>query len=332
MDPDTKADVLVRVFDFGLRKALKDACDQAFFDVRNVYNQSIRDATGRSGFSVVTFIDNHDLNHMGGSIISDPDLAYAYILTNNQIGLPCVFEKDMYGTPSAPNSHVGDEIRALIEAHRRYIFGATEVEYLNRLFSSFTATYTAGLPEDCLIYQLSNSNSGREVVVCINFGQSLLKVEHSLSLANLSIGDTLTDIFGSSAFPISTVSPSGQVYMEVPARSFALWVEGDLRDEIIPIGGGATPLNDPLSDEFMDLQIFPNPVSGPAMITFSMPSHEKVYFSLFDMKGSLAWRTTVEAVPGENRLPFDLPGNREGLFFLKMEGKNFSKYLKVVKK
>ncbi|MBK7427127.1 MAG: hypothetical protein IPI60_08885 [Saprospiraceae bacterium] len=67
----TSNDVPVRVFDFAMRNALKDACD-GFGDKRTLFNSGLVDAAGMSGFSVVTFINNHDFRSFGAACAERP--------------------------------------------------------------------------------------------------------------------------------------------------------------------------------------------------------------------------------------------------------------------
>ena len=61
MTQAAKDAIKVRVFDFALRSALKDACDVFQNDVRNIFNSGVVRGAGGSPFNVVTFVDNHDL-------------------------------------------------------------------------------------------------------------------------------------------------------------------------------------------------------------------------------------------------------------------------------
>ena len=86
-----------RVHDQLLREALRQACADQDYDVRNIFDNSLRDATSLSGFNAITFVNspNHrnqnDQVNDADDLIENPLLAYAYTLTNNQIGLPAVF-------------------------------------------------------------------------------------------------------------------------------------------------------------------------------------------------------------------------------------------------
>jgi alpha-amylase len=105
MEPATKTAITPRIFDFFLREHLRQSCDNEIFDVRNVFQGSITDASGLSGYHIVPFLNNHDFRDNSGfaSLIhNDPILGYVYIFTNNKVGLPCVFYPDYFGYPADP--------------------------------------------------------------------------------------------------------------------------------------------------------------------------------------------------------------------------------------
>ena len=286
MDGDTKAAINVRVFDFALRNNLEQACDAFGYDVRNVFNSGIVDGAGGSGFNVITFINNHDFRDAGQPIDNDPMLAYAYILTNNRLGIPCVFFKDYYPL------NLRYQIDGLMEAHKRYIYGATQVDYLSRFASPYTANYISGGANTSLIYQTSYAESGREVVVVINFSGNTLKVDQTINTANISPGDTLTDIFSKTAFPFITVQGDNQIYLEIPARSYAVYVEGDLSDELIDI---STPVNIEQLTNAVTFDVFPNPVDDVLYYHISDNNSSNQQVNIFDMTGKLIYYTTLSS-------------------------------------
>ncbi len=173
-----------RVFDFALRDALKSRCDFGG-DARNIFNNSLRDATNLSGFDVVTFVNNHDFRSNNEPIQNDALLAYAYILTNNQLGVPTVFYPDFFGTsiPNAPTQDLSAEIGQLMQIHRDHIFGATTVEYLNNYGTPYTGNYSSGSGSEALIYQLRGGVGSPEVVVAINFSDNSLRVDQQIATA-----------------------------------------------------------------------------------------------------------------------------------------------------
>lgn len=302
MDEDTREAIQPRVFDFALRNNLEQACDAFGYDVRNVFNSSIVDAAGGSGFNVVTFINNHDFRDAGQPVDNDPVLAYAYILTNNKLGVPCVYFTDYY----APGN-LKYVINGLMEAHDRYIYGATFVDYLSRFSSPYTANYISAGANTSLIYQLSYAESGREVVVAINFSGNTLKVDQTINTANIFAGDTLTDIFSQTAYPTITVQGDNQVYLEIPPRSFAVYVEGDLRDELIDI---STPVAIAQYDS-RAFTVYPNPTGGH--LYFDMLTTNAIA-EVYDITGNLVYQLPVNA--GDNHIAVDqLP---QGQYLLKI--------------
>ncbi len=226
MDTDTKNAIDVRVFDFALRASLKDACDAFGYDARNVFNSGIVESTSTTGFNVVTFVNNHDFRDADQPVQNDPMLAYAYILTNNQVGLPCVFYPDYWqaNVPNAPSSFLKNEIDDLIQVHKDYIYQSGSADYLNRFGTPYSSNYIGGFDNTTLLYQLSGGIAGKEVVVAINFAGEALQLDHGIDMTNLSVGDTLIDILGNSNFEYALVNGSNQIYIELPARSYSVWV------------------------------------------------------------------------------------------------------------
>ena len=221
----------VRVFDFALRNALKEACDNPFADVRAVFESGVVDAgTGLGGFNVVTFVNNHDFRSAGEPVQRGANLAYAYLLTNNQVGLPTVYYPDYAGAsiPNAPLQRLKPEIDALLEVQREAIAGASARTYLSQANSGFGGTYLEGRADELLLYQLRDTPSGRDVIVAINFGDTPLRVDHAIQTGgDVQPGTRFTDQLGRSAFPTATVDGDGRIYIDLPARSYSVWREGD---------------------------------------------------------------------------------------------------------
>lgn len=234
MEPGTQSVVDMRAFDFALRSALKNACDAFGYDVRNVFNSGMVDAAGASGFEVVSFINNHDFRGTNELVINDQLLAYAYILTNNQVGLPCIFYPDYYAVsiPNGPDPVVDiqSELDELIAIQTQSIAGASGRDYLSRFSTPFTQNFTSGFASTTLFYQLTGRPDGNDVLVAINFASEPLVVEHGVNTtwASLESGSLLTELTGNSLTPLLTVNGSGNVSLQVPARSYAVWVETGL--------------------------------------------------------------------------------------------------------
>ncbi len=235
-----------RVFDFHLRDALRNATNNRLStsDFRYIYTEGLVSGGYLSGNNVITFLNNHDFRHNyepnhGESLVHyDAMLAYAYLLTNNQLGVPTVYYDDYFGYPAASSplyqsyfpttlSPMKCEIDALMAVHKKYIFGSPSVTYLNKSGSGFSSNFSSSTTEKSLIYQLNApSSTNKRVIVAINFSDNTLKVDHQIN-GVATAGTHFTDMLRRSAFPFATVNGSGQIYMEVPPRSYSVWVEGD---------------------------------------------------------------------------------------------------------
>lgn len=277
MDNSTKLSITPRVFDFSLRDALEKASDQFGYDVRNVFNASLVDAQSVTGFNVVTFANNHDFRDAGQSIDNDPILAYAYILTNNQIGLPSVFYPDYYHVPSFANTGMKNEIDALINVHRQFIFGASSRDYLTRFGTPYNPFFNSGYPNTTLVYQLQNTPSGNDVIAAINYAGEPLDLWVGINMAGVSEGTNFGDKIGNSLLSTLTVS-GGRVHIKLPARSYAIWVENEapVPIELISVTanveGRNVALNWATSAEVnsygFEIQRSPSPTTSPLEWTF----------------------------------------------------------------
>lgn len=224
--------IKVRAFDFELRDNLRAACESFGYDVRNIFNSGMRHGGGASAFSVVTMVNNHDFRYEDVYHNVNPMLSYAYILTNNQVGLPCVFYPDYYGaTIKMDNGNtlvvppLQSEINALISVHKDYIFGANEYDYLSKFSTNYHQSFTSGGASTTLFYQLINTSTGRNVLVAINFAGETLTASHGVNTtsAGLSNGDELLKVAGSPGASASLGVVNGRVNLTVPAFGYAVW-------------------------------------------------------------------------------------------------------------
>ena len=329
-----------KVFDFGLRHALKSACDNGA-DPRIAFKsggdggRSLRDGRGMSGFNIMTFVNNHDMRNADFSaenslINTDPILAYAYILTNNQVGVPTIFYPDYYGYPAHNTNYGGDvisfdyhptglspmktQINQLIYLLKTYINGSTSVDYLNYAPSSPT-NYITGSANKSLIYQLNANGSvgGKEVIVAINFGSTRLQVDHQIAtpLRNgLAQGSVFTDILSKSAFQTAVVDAQNRIYIDLPARSYSVWVQGTLA---------------PLPVELLDFQA----VAEQEGIKLSWATNMEKNFKNFEVQRSIDavdFKTITSVLPKGNEqegtaygyLDHEAPRNETLYYRLKM--------------
>lgn len=221
-----------RLFDFHLRDALKNASDSYGYDVRNVFTSGMVNGKNISPFNVVTFMNNHDTRDSSHVVLNDPILGYAYILTNNQIGMPTVFYPDYYTMPdykpfpSYDLPGMKEEIDALMAVHKKYIYGAASVDYLSGKNTIYNQNFVSGLDETTLFYQISETSSGRDLLVAINYAGEELDVDHGINGSNVDAGSVFIDLIGNSSEEYTKVNSSLSLNITVPSRSYSIWIEG----------------------------------------------------------------------------------------------------------
>lgn len=237
MTPGASSAIQVRAFDFELRQGLKNACDNGLYDLRNLYNTGLVDGAGMSGANAVTFVNNHDYRTVGEHILNRQILAYAYVLTNNRIGLPSIFHPDYYGIdiygPTNPLAEQKAAIDELMAIHKAYIAGANFVDYLNRFDTPYQSDYQQSGAFDHLLYQIQGGVGGKDVIVVINFENQPLQFNHTINTANAPLGTTFTLIAGSAGVETPVVENNmfngtpNSLYFDIPAYSYAVFVQGD---------------------------------------------------------------------------------------------------------
>src|SRR5215469_11327315 len=109
-------------FDFPLHFVLKDMCNNP-----DNFNMASLDHAGLVGIDpqgAVTFVENHDTDRggVGGPVVRNKMLAYAYILTSE--GYPCVFYRD-YSTDKNCFA-LKNQIDRLIQIHEQLAEGPTQ--------------------------------------------------------------------------------------------------------------------------------------------------------------------------------------------------------------
>lgn len=240
MNPSADNAIDIRIFDFALRQSLKDACDVYGYDARNVFNSGLVDDQSASGYNVVSFVNNHDFRDANQSVQNDPMLAYAYILTNNKVGLPCVYYPDYYGIsrPNAPTVDLESEINNLINIHKDHIFGSQTVDYLNRYNTPYSSFYVSqnAQANTSLIYQLTNNPNDQDVVVAINFAGEELDVYHQINMGNVTeVNPTFTLMSGDLAGDFEQVTVNNELHIKVPPRSYLIYLEDQVSQASLPL-------------------------------------------------------------------------------------------------
>lgn len=328
MDAATAQNIQIRLFDFALRNQLKQSLDNNGYDVRNVFNNTMRDAGG-SGMNAITFVDNHDFRPGAADpVFNNRVLGYAYILTNNQLGIPCIYYPDYYesGTTRA-------QINALIETHRRYIFGANQVTYLNNFQAPYPANYQSGSFTRSLIYQLNGSQAGNPVVVAINFSTSPLRVTQTVANNGLAPGDQMTDIMGTTNQAITQITSNREINIDLPPKSFAVYVKGDLRNNLIAIDSTPVSIDElPLANDIFEVLAYPNPFDEDINVGINIGLASIANITLVDMLGREVLRERWTLSQGENFLQLQVPASLpNGTYLLKIEAGGKFVLKKVVK-
>lgn len=251
---DSASTVSPRVYDYELREALRRASADSTFDARLVFERSLRDAHALSGYHVVTLANHPIYKNQNGKmgdaddLMQDPLLAYAYLLTNNQIGLPSIYYGDYYGADAElaeflDKPALQQHINQLISIHQQYIFNATSVEYLNARASGRRSAYLQGDSTRALVFQLDGAatpagkskypKGSKDVVVAINFGADTLDLWQHINAAHAQPGDFFEDVTGLALAPRLTIEPADsasgtyeRVHIQVPPKSYGIWVQG----------------------------------------------------------------------------------------------------------
>ncbi|WP_299455211.1 T9SS type A sorting domain-containing protein [uncultured Microscilla sp.] len=338
MDKDTKSAIQPKIFDFLLRDHLRQACDLPDYDVRQLYNENLQ-AKGLSGFNIVTFVNNHDFRspidaantNFNMLIKNDPMLAYTFVLSNNQLGVPTIFYPDYYGyQPGKFNYHptgvapMKARINQLIKVHKSYIFGANKVEYLNRFGSPYTqVNYFSGTANKTMIYQLSGGKAGKEVIVAINFSDQPLRVDHQIK--PMAQGTRFTDVLGRSAYPYAVVDGQNRIYVDLPARSYSVWVQGEVAT--IPLRATTnttrhTTTNPGITGkQALDLnsvgmvKVFPNPFKNRFTLQLKSAAAGNTHLKVTDLHGKVVY---AQKFSRKTKASFELGHLPAGSYLLKV--------------
>lgn len=280
MNEEANRQIDPKVQDFILREALRQACSDPDYDLRTIYQSSLRDATSLSAYNLISLVNSplfRNQNGIAGDAddpIKDPMLAYAYTLTNNQLGLPAIFYADYYGNEAAIDLYLDQQalkpiIDQLMKVHKQYIHQSTRVEYLNHFETEKSSHYLSAEKgadaSSTLIYQIDGTNTlagqantpkgKRDVIVAINFATDTLQLIQEINSAYVNAGDYFTDILGFSNEENTAVKFDSEfhipnsIYIELPPRSFSIWVQGTAK----PVLASAIEFNAVPYDDFIEL-------------------------------------------------------------------------------
>lgn len=223
----------VKIFDFALRGALKNACDQFGYDARDLFDSGIVEGAGGNKNQVVTFANNHDFRGPGEPILNDPELAYAYLLTNPNIGTPSIFYPDYYGTdlPEGPDAKLKGDIDVLLDIKKDYIDNATSTLYISENGGSYPnpLTYIQGAPSTSVIYEVVDDTNLLETIVAINFSGDTLEVQFKWAKQVPGATLELNERTGKGLNPSVNIAADSTITLVVLPRSYGIWSTDDLQ-------------------------------------------------------------------------------------------------------
>jgi hypothetical protein len=102
------------------------------------------------------------------------------------------------------------------------------------------------------------------------------------------------------------------------------------------VTGGITNIkliSDKLPQSFKLLQNYPNPFNGISVIRFSIPqnANENIKLSVYNIQGKLIETLINEAISaGEYEVKWDSKLNASGIYYYKLETRNFSEVKRMV--
>ncbi len=330
MSASAASAIHMKVFDFALRGALKSACDQFGYDVRNVFTAGMVDGASGNGINAVTWVNNHDFRDPGQPVTYNPELVYAYILTNQKIGTPCVYLGDYFGT-----NFMRGRIKGLMHASKRYITGFDQLDYLSAINSSYSNSFVSGLNTTTLIYQFHNPVTNREVITAINFAGDSLDVYQKVNTAHIGTGDSFTDIFGMDRPLVTTITANQEIHVKLPPRSFTVYVQGgDLQDSLISLGDTIAPVRPTTlttvakTDEL--ISVFPNPFSQSFGLKLNDDVNGVMDISIYDLSGRKVYSESMTN-PTSGVMLINPQLASSGIYVLRVNTGNDSHFFKLAK-
>jgi alpha-amylase len=191
-------------FDVPLHYALAAMSDgEGAYDMRDLRFAGFSEIHGSAA---VTFVDNHDTVHEGGSLYSPvgpawKGLAYAYVLTRSH-GQPCLFYPDLY-EPDDPT--LSDDLRRLV---------AIRLEHAHGKGWEHDET-----DHDVYVYSRRGDDAHAGLLLLMNDGDD----EATREVASFFPSAALVDATGHVAGEVVT-DAEGKGDFAVPGRGYSIWV------------------------------------------------------------------------------------------------------------
>lgn len=321
----------MRVFDFALRGALQAACDQFGYDVRNLFTSGMVDGASGHTINAVPFVNNHDFRDPGQPVSVNPELAYAYIILNQKLGVPCIYLGDYF-----TSNFLRGRIKGAMHASKKYVTGFDEIDYLSGFNTSYAQNFINNqFQSTTIIFQVHNPVTNRVAFGAINFAGDTLDVYQNVNTNFVAAGDTFTDILGISPTVTTTITPSSQLHVVLPPRSFTLYVQGgDLQDSLISMGDTIAPANttsiNTIDKLNMIISVYPNPFRQNFNIELSDNINGPMSIEVYDLSGRKLYNERLMS-PESGSISVNPQLSGSGIYLLKVTANGNSQFFKLAK-
>lgn len=333
----------VDAFDFPLKFTLTSMCNgDATWDMTNLNHAGmVRNTDGNSlpGTSIVTFLDNHDTGKEHDKwVTQDWAMGYAYMLTHE--GRPCVFYPHYYGVTLVDNddndvtisvdSDLQEDINKLIFVRETYLGGSLEV------LTEVGNPYPSGDVSNVYVARREGNDSKAGAIVVINNSDATKGIWVDATPDGMDSWDEELLVNAFDDTQTTQVYEGGRVYVEAPARSYAIYVkDSDYEAYTSPSARKAniSDVNEISSlDEFAfeSKGIYPNPImQNTAILPFTLPNQGSVSLSITGVNGQLN-KTILEDAPyskGAHEVAVNVVDFPSGVYVyqISFEGKTITK-------
>jgi alpha-amylase len=310
-------------FDFPLKSSLTSMCNgDASFDMRWLNHAGmVRNDQGNTlpGTSVVTWLENHDTGKEHDKwVTKDWEMGYAYILTHE--GRPCIFYPHYFGVTLVDNSNstltvsipssLKDDINKLLFVRKTYLNGGLTV------LTETGDPYPAGNAANVYVARRDGNGTKDGAIVVINNNSSTEGVwvtANATGFSNWS-NTTLKDAFTGAT---TDVYADGRVWVEAPARGYAIYVQSnDYEAYTAPLKAATIPQLDKSKVSAEGMVVYPNPVNEMATISFTSGEDGMANIQIFDAGGRVvrSWNQSVSE-GRETSIQWSAQREQSGLYF-----------------
>lgn len=325
-------------FDFPLKNSLTSLCNgNESFDMRWLNNAGmVRNNSGNAlpGTSVVTFLDNHDTGKEHDKwVTKDWKMGYAYMLTHE--GRPCVFYPHYYGNTLidnhdnsvtvTPAASLKDDLNKLIYIRKTYLSGTTSV------LSENGNPYPSNDAYNVYVARRQGNGTKDGAIVVLNNSYSTKGLWVDASPAGFS-NWTNTTLKNAVTGTSTSVYSDGRVWVEAPARSYAVYVQSS--DFVNYTKSSTKALGDvQIIDEEMNFTAYPNPFTNSTKVSFNTLAESNVKVEIVDQTGRKVV-TLYDGVKeaGSHELIWNSNNIKPGMYFAIVNINGEAKTLKLMAK